>query len=71
MVFPILILLLSTPEIENGYLRFPDIFNLNLLETQLVVLSACQTGFGEEVSGEGLVGITRGFMYAGAEKLLV
>ncbi len=56
---------------QPGYLRFNEIFNLNLLETELVVLSACQSGVGEDVSGEGLVGITRGFMYAGAEQLLV
>jgi len=35
------------------------------------VLSACQTGLGQEVKGEGLVGLTRGFMYAGAPRVLV
>ncbi|NES82761.1 MAG: CHAT domain-containing protein, partial [Moorea sp. SIO2B7] len=35
------------------------------------VLSACQTGLGEEVKGEGLVGLTRGFMYAGSPRVLV
>jgi len=34
------------------------------------VLSACQTGLGKEIEGEGLVGITRGFMYAGASRVL-
>jgi CHAT domain-containing protein len=35
------------------------------------VLSACQTGLGKEVKGEGLVGLTRGFMYAGAPRVVV
>jgi CHAT domain-containing protein len=55
---------------ENGFLRLPDIFNLNL-SADLVVLSACETGLGQEVKGEGLVGLTRGFMYAGAPRVLV
>jgi len=35
-----------------------------------VVLSACQTGLGKEIEGEGLVGITRGFIHAGASRVL-
>ena len=54
----------------NGFLRLQDIFNLNL-PVELVVLSACETGIGKEVRGEGLMGLTRGFMYAGAPRVLV
>ena len=56
-------------EVE-GFLNLNDIFNLNL-PADLVVLSACQTGLGNNVRGEGLVGLTRGFMYAGAPRLVV
>jgi len=55
---------------QNGFLRLHDVFNLDL-PAELVVLSACQTGLGQEVKGEGLVGLTRGFMYAGAPRVLV
>ncbi|MBD2453943.1 CHAT domain-containing protein [Nostoc sp. FACHB-87] len=48
-----------------GYLRLSDIFNLNL-PAQLVVLSACETGLGADIKGEGLIGLTRGLMYAGS-----
>lgn len=55
---------------QNGFLRVHDIYNLNL-PAELVVLSACQTGLGKDIKGEGLVGLTRGFMYAGARRLVV
>jgi CHAT domain-containing protein len=41
------------------------------LSAELVVLSACQTGLGTEIKGEGLVGLTRGFMYAGSPRVVV
>jgi len=50
---------------QDGFLRLHDIYNLKL-SANLVVLSACNTGLGKEVKGEGLIGLTRGFMYAGA-----
>ncbi|HLJ25850.1 MAG TPA: CHAT domain-containing protein [Candidatus Angelobacter sp.] len=55
---------------EDGFLRLQDIYNLHL-HADLVVLSACETGLGKEIRGEGLIGLTRGFMYAGAARVLV
>jgi CHAT domain-containing protein/tetratricopeptide (TPR) repeat protein len=55
---------------QNGFLRLHDVFNLNL-PAEIIVLSACETGLGEEVKGEGLVGLTRGFMYAGSPRVVV
>jgi CHAT domain-containing protein len=54
---------------QNGFLRLYDIFNLKL-NADLVVLSACQTALGKDVNGEGLLGLTRGFMYAGAARVV-
>jgi CHAT domain-containing protein/Tfp pilus assembly protein PilF len=54
---------------QNGWLELEDIYNLDL-PADLVVLSACQTGLGKDVKGEGLVGLTRGFMYAGASRVV-
>jgi CHAT domain-containing protein/Tfp pilus assembly protein PilF len=54
---------------QNGFLRLYDIYNLKL-GADLVVLSACQTALGKEVKGEGLIGLTRGFMYAGARQVV-
>ena len=53
----------------EGVLRLRDIYNLRLA-ADLVVLSGCQTALGKEVRGEGLVGLTRGFMYAGAPRVV-
>lgn len=50
---------------QDGYLRLRDVYNLNM-QADLVVLSACRTGLGRDVEGEGLIGLTRGFMYAGS-----
>jgi CHAT domain-containing protein/tetratricopeptide (TPR) repeat protein len=54
---------------SDGYLRLMDIYRLNL-PVEMVVLSACRTGLGKRVRGEGLIGLSRGFMYAGAQRVL-
>ncbi len=54
---------------EDGFLRMLDIYNLKL-NAGLVTLSACRTALGKDIAGEGLVGLTRGFLYAGASRVL-
>ena len=55
---------------QDGYLRAHEVFNLKLA-AELVVLSGCRTGLGKEIKGEGLYGMTRGFMYAGSKRVIV
>jgi CHAT domain-containing protein/tetratricopeptide (TPR) repeat protein len=54
---------------QNGLLILEDVYNLKL-SADLVVLSACNTGIGKLVDNEGLVGLTRGFMYAGTPRVI-
>jgi CHAT domain-containing protein len=54
---------------QDGFLRLHEIYNLRL-NADLVVLSACQTALGREVKREGLIGLTRGFMYAGSPRVM-
>jgi len=54
---------------QNGFLRLHEIYNLRL-NADLVVLSACQTALGPEIRGDGLAGLARGFMYAGAPRVI-
>jgi CHAT domain-containing protein/Tfp pilus assembly protein PilF len=54
---------------QNGFLQSKEVYNLKL-GADLVVLSACQTALGKEINGEGLVGLTRGFMYAGVPSVV-
>lgn len=54
---------------RDGFLRLNDIYSLRL-PAELVVLSACNTALGEQIRGEGLVGIVRGFMYAGSKRVV-
>jgi CHAT domain-containing protein/tetratricopeptide (TPR) repeat protein len=55
---------------EDGRLQVFEIFDLKL-NADLLTLSACQTALGKEVRGEGVVGLTRAFLYAGARSLVV
>jgi CHAT domain-containing protein len=54
---------------QEGFLRAYEVYNLKL-NAELVVLSACSTALGKEIKGEGLAGLTRGFMYAGTPRVL-
>jgi CHAT domain-containing protein len=54
---------------QNGFLGLQDVYSLHA-PVDLVVLSACRTGLGKDVRGEGLIGLTRGFMYAGAASVV-
>ena len=55
---------------ENGLLQAWEIFEQVRLDTDLVTLSACETALGAELAGEGLIGLTRAFHYAGARSVL-
>jgi CHAT domain-containing protein len=55
---------------QDGFLRAHEVYNLDL-PAELVTLSACETGLGKLTRGEGLVSLTRGFMYAGAARVIV
>jgi CHAT domain-containing protein len=54
---------------QNGFLSLQDIYNLNLSADE-VVLSACQTALGQEIKGEGVIGLTHGFLYSGATRVI-
>jgi CHAT domain-containing protein len=54
---------------RDGFLRMHEIYTLRL-PADLITLSACQTALGREINGEGLIGLTRGFMSAGAARVL-
>jgi CHAT domain-containing protein len=65
-----IVLTLGEDSDEDGFLQVNEIFNLDL-DADLVVLSACNTGLGKLRRGEGIVGLTRAFMYAGTPSVLV
>lgn len=54
---------------DDGFLQLHEIYELHL-PVELVVLSACQTALGKDVRGEGLFGLTRGFIHAGAKQVV-
>jgi len=57
--------------IEDGILTAEEIAQMNLVNTQLIVLSACETGLGEANSAEGVFGLQRAFKLAGVETLIM
>jgi len=61
---------IRNPQLEDGLLQVYEVFNLKL-NADLVVLSACETGLGKEVKGEGLIGLTHAFLYARTPSVLV
>jgi CHAT domain-containing protein len=58
-----------TGRAREGFLRVHELYNLDL-GADLVVLSACRTALGTEIKGEGIVGLVRGFMYAGSPRVV-
>jgi CHAT domain-containing protein len=57
-------------EYQDGYLRLSDVYNLKL-SADLVVLSSCESALGRDLGSEGIMGLPRAFLYAGARSVLV
>jgi CHAT domain-containing protein len=67
---PALVLAQTGDTGEDGFLTMSEVAELKI-GAKMVVLSACDTGLGEDVPGEGLVGLARAFLFAGARSLVV
>lgn len=65
-----LVFTLTSKSSDDGFLRASEILNMNI-NAELVVLSACETGLGQIKTGEGVIGLTRAFMYAGTPSIVV
>ena len=65
-----IVLSIDETSVEDGLLQMREIFNLKL-NAALVTLSACQTGLGQFIKGEGIEGLSRAFFYAGASSVLI
>jgi CHAT domain-containing protein len=63
-------IVLAQAEKEDGSLQMSEVMRLKL-NADLVTLSACRTGLGQMLRGEGIIGLTRSFLYAGAESVAV
>jgi len=69
-LYSALVLSQDQDETEDGFLQAYEIYNLDL-NADLVTLSACETGLGRLQRGEGIIGLTRAFMYAGARSVML
>jgi len=58
----------DSPSLDQVYL--PDIYSLQLTKTHLAILSACETGGGQLIKGEGIISLSRAFSYAGCANMI-
>lgn len=69
--YPLLSSLVLSPDAHNdGFLEVHELYNLNLTKTRLVILSACETGLSQIKKNDDVIGLVRGFLYAGVPSLV-